>query len=294
MIKLSAAINCWDIDASLKPLFETTKQTIREKLIRLIGVDIGKDITGGQAQKFFLKNNHDKIVSIVPVDCKGDFAHFLKEATFFQGVVCHSNPSSVFNLDEVDIRFKSFQVFIIDTYPNFDQPPYVHMGLLHTVQLLKRGKKSISSYGTQNKEAKNKMQRDFFESFSRKDDNLHALQDTFLRDALVTSFVVRSKGASQQVQKCSGCKQKGHRLNNCPNREGNVFQEQPNKFLDSQDFSDPLLYVRDGAVPEIITSDDSSDSESEEDSNDENDNARSSQTPVKSRTPATKSVRLGF
>ena len=162
------------------------------------------------------------------------------------------------------------------------------MGLLHTVQLLKRGKKSISSYGTQNKEAKNKMQRDFFESFSRKDDNLHALQDTFLRDTLVTSFVVRSKGASQQVQKCSDCKQKGHRLNNCPNREGNVFQEQPNKFLDSQDFSDPLLYVRDGAVPEIITSDDSSDSESEEDSNDENDNSRSSQTPVKSRTPATK------
>ena len=110
MIRLAAAINCWNIDGSLKILYETTKQAIRDKVLRLIGVDIGKDITGGQAQKFFLKNNHDKIVSIVPDGCKEDFAHFLVEATFYHGVMFHSDPSSVFNLDQVNIRFKKFQV----------------------------------------------------------------------------------------------------------------------------------------------------------------------------------------
>ena len=43
MIRLAAAINCWNIDGSLKTLYETTKQAIREKVLRLIWVDIGKD-----------------------------------------------------------------------------------------------------------------------------------------------------------------------------------------------------------------------------------------------------------
>ena len=142
------------------------------------------------------------------------------------------------------------------------------MGLLHTVQLPQRGKKS---YGTQNKEAKNKMQRDFFESFSRKDDNLHALEDTFLRDTLVTSFVVRSKGTTLKTNKCSRCKMKGHKSNKCPNEPGAAVLVQPSKFLDNQDFSDPLVHVRDGAAAEVV-SDDTSDSDSESDTmtNDEN------------------------
>ena len=83
IIKLCANIYCWIIDVTLKSLYETTKQTVREKLIRLIGVDIGMDITGGQAQKLFMKINHHKIVSIVPDNCMEDFAHFLSEASFF-------------------------------------------------------------------------------------------------------------------------------------------------------------------------------------------------------------------
>ena len=124
------------------------------------------------------------------------------------------------------------------------------MGLLHTVQLLQRGKKSISSYGTQNKEAKNKLMRDFFESFSRKDDNWHALEDTMLRDTLVTSHVVRTKGTIEHRSRCSGCKKRGHLVNKRPAREGVEVTELSNKFLDSQDFSDPLRFVRDGAAPE--------------------------------------------
>ena len=160
MIRLCGNINCWAIDQSLKTLYETTKQSITVKILKFIGVDISMDITGGGAQKFFLKQNHDKIVSIVPDSCHQDFAHFLSEATFFLGVMCHPDPKSVFDLEEVEHRLKAFQVFIIETFPNFDQPPYVHMGLMHLIQLIKSGKKSISSYGTQNKEAKNKMQRD--------------------------------------------------------------------------------------------------------------------------------------
>ena len=123
MIRLVGGINCWKIEGLLKPLYETNKQVVREEVMKLIGVDIGKDITGGQAQKFFIKKNHDKIVGIVPTEHQENFSHFLKESTFYHGVMCHPDPGSVFNLEEVEKRFKSFQIFIISTYPNFDQPP---------------------------------------------------------------------------------------------------------------------------------------------------------------------------
>ena len=102
IIRLSGNINCWPIDQSLKSRYETTKQSVREKLLKLIGVDIAMDITGGQAQKIFLKRNHDKIISIVPDSSSQEFSHFLQEATFFLGVMCHSNPKGVFDLDEVE------------------------------------------------------------------------------------------------------------------------------------------------------------------------------------------------
>ena len=166
------------------------------------------------------------------------------------------------------------------------------MGLLHMVQLLQRGKKSISAYGTQNKEAKNKMQRDFFESFSRKDDNLHALEDTFLRDTLTTSFVIRSKGNPIRTKRCSGCKSIGHSVNKCPHiLGGDIISSQPSKFLDSQDFSDPLLHVRDGAEPNELMDDDTSASNTDSE-NDENQNERIIETPVKSKAPAQKRLRL--
>ena len=88
---------------------------------------------------------------------------------------------------------------------------------------------------------------------------------------------------------------KGHKSNKCPNEPGAAVLVQQSKFLDNQDFSDPLVHVRDGAAAEVV-SDDTSDSDSESDTmtNDENDNLMVAQTPVKSRPPAKKKQRLGF
>ena len=267
-LRLMAGIECWNIDQTLKPLFETTKQQARIAFLSLIGIDIGRDLTGGEIQKIFLKVNHQKIVQIIPEEKQENFSHFLKETTFQFGVMCHGDPASVLSLDEAELRLRYFQLFIIDTYPNYDQTPYVHMGLMHVVQLLSRGKRSISSYGTQNKEAKNKMQRDFFQSFSRKDDNWHALEDTYLRDALVTSYTLRSRGSCEPTQKCSRCKLVGHRVNKCP--EGGLSDSTSGKFLDLQDFSDPLQQIRDGDDDPPLSPSSEDDSSSKSSDNGEN------------------------
>ena len=88
---------------------------------------------------------------------------------------------------------------------------------------------------------------------------------------------------------------KGHKSNKCPNEPGAEVLIQPTKFLDNQDFSDPLVHVRDGAAAEVVSDDTSdSDSESDTETNDENDNLMVAQTPVKSRPPAKKKQRIGF
>ena len=262
LIRSLAGIECWNIDQTLRPLFETTKQIVRDALLASVGIDIGKDLTGGETQKIFMKVNHQKIVQLLPEEKQENFSHLLKETTFFFGVMCHPDPASVFSLKEVEQKLMALQIFIIQTYPNYDQTQYVHMGLMHLVQIIQRGKKSISAYGTQNKEAKNKMQRDFFDSFARKDTNWHALEDTYIRDTLATSYSLRQKGSCVLTEKCSNCKTVGHKANKCPQKEG--FASSSGKFLDFQDFSDPLLRIRDGDIPQLESSSDeesSSDSE---------------------------------
>ena len=110
------------------------------------------------------------------------------------------------------------------------------------------------------------MQRDFFDSFARKDTNWHALEDTYIRDTLATSYSLRKKGSCVLTEKCSNCKTVGHKANKCPQKEG--FASSSGKFLDFQDFSDPLLRIRDGDIPQLeSSSDEESSSDSETDSN---------------------------
>ena len=284
IIREMAGIECWNIDQSLRPLYETTKQRLRDALMSLIGIDIAKDLTGGETQKLFLKVNHQIVVQLVPEEKQENFSHFMRESTFLFGVMCHLDPASVFSLREVEQRFKTFQIFIIQTYPNFDQTQYVHMSLMHLVQLIERGKKSITAYGTQNKEAKNKMQRDFFESFSRKDTNWHALEDTYIRDTLATSFCLRAKGTSSKSKHCSSCKELGHQANKCQLREGYVASAS-GKFLDLQDFSDPLLHIRDGDDFDISGDDTSS---MEDMSSASSDNCSETNIEIPQATPSKK------
>ena len=141
------------ITADLKPLYDTHKKILRDLLMRSIGVDIHMDLKGREAQALFALKNRELVEKLVPEEHLEDWRHFLTEARFALAIVCSTDPKKHFDLQMAEPRMKSFQVWLVETWPFFLQPDYVHPTLVHTIQLLTRpaALKSISQYGTQNK-----------------------------------------------------------------------------------------------------------------------------------------------
>ena len=110
---------------------------------------------------------------------------------------------------------------------------------MHTIQLLTRpgALKSISQYGTQNKEAKNQKNNQYLATMARMNDFIAALEDVYTRDSQASSVEIRKLGESQPVQHCSKCKKLGHRAPNCGKNNSNQ------KFVDL-DSLDPIYRGR--------------------------------------------------
>ena len=94
----------------------------------------------------------------------------------------------------------------------FVQPDYVHPTLMYTIQLLNQpgALKSISQYGTQNKEAKNKKNNQFLATMARMTDFHEALSDVYICDVQSSSMENRKVGETKSTYRCSKCKMAGH------------------------------------------------------------------------------------
>ena len=101
--------------------------------------------------------------------------------------------------------------------------------------------KSISQYGTQNKEAKNQKNNEYLATKARKNDFMAALEDVYQRDSQASSVEIRSLGSSQPIQHCSRCKETGHRATNCEKTASNQ------KFVDLSSM-DPVYRVKNHEV----------------------------------------------
>jgi len=217
------------------------------------------ELAGNEAHSLFKAKNYEKMLSIVPEEFKEDWGHFLREFSHVLHVIGHQNPRETFSMDDVKTRFRDLQIWLVVTWPQFNQPPYIHMSCMHTVDLLTRpgAQRSISGYGTQNKEAKNKITRQFYTNFARKNSSVNALVDIFLRDVHAGSFEIREHGSSKDFRHCSRCKQLGHCKTQCT--------EEVSEDEVTGDNVDPLAAVRDGeALVDSLDDVEDEDIESEE------------------------------
>ena len=227
-IRFRAGIFSERITADLKPLFDTAKKHLRDFLLRSLGIDIHMDLKGREAQALFALKNRLIVEKLVPEKYEEEWCHFLSEARFALAIVCSPDPAQHFELNNAEPRLKSFQLWLRKTWPSFIQPDYVHPTLMHTIQLLTRpgALKSISQYGTQNKEAKNQKNNQYLATMARMTSFREALEDVYIRDSQASSVEVKKFGATKPVQHCSKCKELGHRAPECDKRHGNQ------KFVD--------------------------------------------------------------
>ena len=88
---------------------------------------------------------------------------------------------------------------------------------MHAIQLLTRpgALKSISQYGTQNKEANNQKNNEYMATVARKNNLESALEDIYTRDSQASSVEIRRYGETKPIHHCSKCKKVGHRANKC-------------------------------------------------------------------------------
>ena len=235
IVRFRAGLFSETITNELKPLFDTAKKYLRDILLRSLGIDIHMDLKGREAQALFALKNSDVVENLVPKAYKEEFGHFLTEARFALAIVCSPDPAKDFDLKNAEPKLKRFQLWLINTWPTFIQPEYVHPTLMHTIQLLTRpgALKSISQYGTQNKEAKNKKNNQYLATMARMTSFGAALEDVYARDSLASSVEIRKVGSTHLVQHCSKCKQFGHRAPDCGKRSGKK------KFVDL-DLLDPV------------------------------------------------------
>ena len=276
IVRLRAGLFSEKIEAAIKTLYDTALKMLRDELMRLIGIDIHLDLKGREAQALFALKNHEKVMSLIPEQHTDDFSHFLTEARFALAIVCHPDPAAEFDLPSAEPRLKRFQLWLVNTWPNFRQPEYVHPTLMHTVQLLTRpgALSSISLYGTQNKEAKNQKNNQYLANMARMTDLSEALEDVYTRDSQASSVEFRKYGETKATQHCKKCGSVGHRASNCPGPGGSRSYNQKFVDLDSldpwykakavnPDTLDPLHRIRDNTLDLESSEEDTSEEEIE-------------------------------
>ena len=205
------------IESSVRPLYDATVNGLKDSFLKNFGFGPSSSLTGTEVATLFRLENDDKVLSLIPDVHKEVFEHWLKESRFFLGFIFHLDPHGTFDLDQIQTRFEALLIFAADEMAWWSPPDYFHIGPSHVIQILQlkdsKGEpkyKNLTETGAQDKEHKNKKQRLFFKSFSRKNSNQNAIIDVLIRDMEESSLVMREHGLPKPVHKCGDCGDLGH------------------------------------------------------------------------------------
>ena len=217
LVRFNSDIFSATIEASVKPVYESSKNEIKNMMLEKFGFSPFMGLTGVQVSVLFKNQNHEKLLSLVPEVHQEVMEHWINETRFYLGFIFHLNPHDTFNLDEVETRFECLLLFIAEKMAWWSPPDYFHIGPAHVIQLLKlKDNDGLIKYhnlmqtGAQDKENKNKKQRMFFKYLSRKDSNQNAITDVLIRDMEESSLVMKEHGETKPVHKCGDCGGLGH------------------------------------------------------------------------------------
>ena len=271
LVDLIVRFNCdvfsRTIEASVKPTYDATQNELKERFLQIVGFSPFSNLAGTEVATLFKLDNHENVLSMIPEVHQTVFEHWLTESRFFLGFLFHMDPHDTFDLDQVQTRFEALLIFAAEEMGWWSPPDYCHIGLSHVVQILQlkndRGNlkyKNLNETGTQDKEHKNKKQRLFFKSFSRKNSNQNAIIDVLIRDMEESSLEMREHGLPKPVHKCGDCAGLGHHRNSkkCPK------VQRKGKFLDLTR-EERYLNKTDSGTDCSVDSDISEDSQAEDD-----------------------------
>ena len=233
-----------NIEASVKPLYDATANGLKDSFLENFGFGPSSNLTGTEVATLFRLDNHERVLSLIPDVHQKVFEHWLSESRFFLGFIFHLDPHDTFDLEQIQTRFEAFLIFAAEDMAWWSPPDYFHIGPSHVVQILQikddQGKfkyKNLTETGAQDKEHKNKKQRLFFKSFSRKDSNQNAIIDVLIRDMEESSLEMRENGLPKPVHKCGDCGGLGHhrRSQKCPK------VQRKGKLIDMKSLEDRYL-----------------------------------------------------
>ena len=248
MVDLIVRYNCdvfsKNIEASVKPLYDATVNGLKDSFLKNFGFGPSSNLTGTEVATLFRLENNEKVISLIPDVHKEVFGHWLRESRFFLGFIFHLDPHGTFDLDQIQTRFEALLIFAVDEMAWWSPPDYFHIGPSHVIQILQlkdsKGEfkyKNLTETGAQDKEHKNKKQRLFFKSFSRKNSNQNAIIDVLIRDMEESSLEMREHGLPKPVHKCGDCRELGHhkRSKKCPK------VQKKGKFIDMSVLEDKYM-----------------------------------------------------
>ena len=217
LIRYNCDIFSRTVEASVKPLYDATENSLKEDFLKNFGFSPFSNLTGTEVATLFRLDNHEKLLSMIPDVHKAVFEHWLSESRFFLGFTFHMDPHEAFDLDQIQTRFETLLTFVAEQMAWWSPPDYFHVGPAHVIQILQlkdsQGRlkyKNLIETGAQDKEHKNKKQRLFFKSFSRKNSNQNAIIDVLIRDMEESSLEMREHGLPKPVHKCGDCGGLGH------------------------------------------------------------------------------------
>ena len=255
------------VEASVKPTYDATQNALKDKFLQRFGFSPFSSLAGTEVATLFKLDNHENVLSLIPEVHQRIFEHWLNESRFFIGFIFHLDPHDTFDLDQVYTRFEALMIFVGEEMAWWGPPDYFHIGPAHVVQILQlrdgRGSfkyNNLTETGAQDKEHKNKKQRLFFKSFSRKNSNQNGICDVLIRDNEESSLEMREHGLPKPVHKCGDCKGLGHHKNSkkCPK------VQRRGKFLDMSRLEDRYLNRTDSETDCSVESDISEDSQAED------------------------------
>ena len=199
----------WTIGEDLQAFVKPYRIELADKFHQILGiVEKNCQITGNQARKLFDSANVDKVLQClnenVSSEDKRKFKQYLEGLCYFHSVFRSNKPKQEFNMDEFDRKQIEFQVFLRKELPWVEPGRYLHIGLCHAGEILRKHE-SIGTHSTEATEGKNKEALWLAQNLSRRTDTWKLARDILLNDHLLSSPLIQESGIPRPIRRCRNC-----------------------------------------------------------------------------------------
>lgn len=144
--RVNSGLYVWSIDQKLRHTYQPFEDDLNTQLTRVLGIQRRMQLEGNEASKILSTENIPDVVSLVTnIDQQQKMKFLITELAYLNLVIQSQLPKRDHSLVEFSNRAKNLQLFMLDQLNWVVWPPYFHIGLAHTVQILE-STDSIAKY----------------------------------------------------------------------------------------------------------------------------------------------------